>query len=123
MHLDILREVQQDPAPTFEQQQKAIDVWRHEFNHVRPHESLDMRVPADVYRASTRRYQGVNPVFYPSGLIIRKVQHSGLIKLRGRSVRVSQALAGYCVGLEPLTKTTFRVFFYNVDLGQIELPS
>ena len=31
---------------------------RHEFNQVRPHESLDMRTPAEVYRDSARRYEG-----------------------------------------------------------------
>jgi Integrase core domain len=38
-----------------EEQQRLCDDWRTEFNHVRPHEALGMKTPADAYRPSSRR--------------------------------------------------------------------
>ena len=46
--------------------QKVFDEWRREFNDVRPHESLNLKRPADVYRKSARKYTGtVYELDYP----------------------------------------------------------
>ena len=46
----------QPPRPTLGAWQTAFDAWRHESNHVRPHESLDLAVPASRYHVSPRPY-------------------------------------------------------------------
>jgi transposase InsO family protein len=51
-----LEEVVGSPAKNVEAQQRALDHWRHDYNHQRPHEALGMRVPADAYERSRRRY-------------------------------------------------------------------
>jgi transposase InsO family protein len=38
------------PFPTIEAAQAAVDGWRHEYNHDRPHQSLDMATPASRFR-------------------------------------------------------------------------
>lgn len=39
-----------DPfAGNFREQHKAFDVYRYDYNHHRPHESLDDRTPSDYY--------------------------------------------------------------------------
>lgn len=123
MHSDMSEALQKHPAATLEQQQAAMDKWRHEFNHLRPHEALQQRVPADFYHRSERPYQGPKPQIYPERYLVRKVAASGQIKYRGNVVRVGQALHGYHVGLKPLTENTFRLFFYEVDLGELELSA
>ena len=35
-----------------------MDVWRQSFNYERPHDSLGMKCPAELYRASERKYEG-----------------------------------------------------------------
>src|SRR5262249_3896867 len=55
MHADIRIELQLQAASSLSAQQRACDDWRAEFNHVRPHEALEMRTPAEVYRPSERR--------------------------------------------------------------------
>ena len=40
MHRDIAREIESRPADTLVGQQRLLDKWRQEFNHVRPHERL-----------------------------------------------------------------------------------
>ena len=42
------------PFATIEQAQAAVDAWRQEYNHERPHQSLDMATPAARFRPSPR---------------------------------------------------------------------
>jgi len=45
MHADVRAEVQGSPARDIASQQRALDRWRQEFNHVRPHQSLGGKTP------------------------------------------------------------------------------
>jgi transposase InsO family protein len=38
------------PFASIEEAQAAVDAWREEYNHRRPHQSLDMACPADVFQ-------------------------------------------------------------------------
>jgi Integrase core domain len=38
------------PFATIEEAQAAVDGWRHEYNHERPHQSLDMATPASRFQ-------------------------------------------------------------------------
>jgi Integrase core domain len=40
------------PFESIEAAQAAVDGWRHEYNHQRPHQSLDMATPASRFRPS-----------------------------------------------------------------------
>ena len=40
---------QAGPFATIEDAQAAVDAWRHEYNHDRPHQSLDMATPASRF--------------------------------------------------------------------------
>ncbi len=40
------------PFQSIEEAQAAVDEWREEYNHRRPHQSLDMACPADKFRPS-----------------------------------------------------------------------
>ena len=42
------------PFATIEAAQAAVDAWRAEYNHDRPHQSLDMATPASRFRPSPR---------------------------------------------------------------------
>lgn len=123
MHLDVSREVEAVAAATIELQQVACDRWRHEFNHVRPHEALDMKTPADIYRKSSRRYTGPRLFLYPDDCYTRKVDSGGHIKWRGKAVRVSEALRGQQIGVFPLDEARLGIRFYELDLGEIHLAA
>lgn len=121
MHLDMHFDVERHRADTFEQQQEALDRWRDEFNCVRPHEALDMRVPADLYRKSTRAYRGELEPNYAEHAIVRTVASNGRVALGSKgSVFVSQALTGRRVALEPLESGAYRVRYFDLDLGMVE---
>ena len=52
MHRTLKEEAISPPQSTWRRQQIAFDRFRQEFNHQRPHESLDQRFPAEVYSPS-----------------------------------------------------------------------
>ncbi len=59
MHLMLKKEATRPPGFNSLQQQDRFDSFLQEFNQERPHEALDMKRPADLYTASTRRYDGL----------------------------------------------------------------
>jgi hypothetical protein len=47
------------PFETIEQAQAAVDGWREDYNHRRPHQSLDMACPADRFRPRPAESDGL----------------------------------------------------------------
>jgi Integrase core domain len=47
------------PFCTLEEARAAVDEWREEYNHRRPHQSLDMACPADKFRPSAGADDGL----------------------------------------------------------------
>jgi transposase InsO family protein len=96
--------------PSPEQRQDWLDRFRHEYNHLRPHEALGMRTPATVWRKSVRAYQPHPPAWeYPPGSQLKKIAAQGQIFLEGRRWEISRALAGEWVQLE---RIEHRVLVY-----------
>jgi len=100
-----------EPATLAEWQQWAEE-FRREYNHERPHESLGMRTPAEVYKAENlRAYQEQPPEWEYSGGVIKRLNTGGMLYYKGRSYFVSEALAKERVRLDELEEklvVTFR---------------
>jgi transposase InsO family protein len=119
MHLDISREIE----ALGESDQETLDVWRESFNYERPHDSLGMRCPGEIYRASERKYEGTpDELEYPS-MCVRHVSAQGLIKLDSQPLFLSSALAGWNVGLKPVASDLMEVWFGRLLLGQVDLAT
>jgi len=85
---------------TPETAQLALDIFRQQYNHERPHEALDLRLPRDYYEPSLRRRPDELPnIEYAPGTQLRTVSRSGAIGLRGCKLRVGEGLAGERVAL------------------------
>lgn len=123
MHLDIRREVQARSADTLAAQQRALDKWRHEFNHVRPHEALKQKTPAEIYKPMRRATAAAKPkpYTYPPTFTRVQVSGNGSFSLRGEKYFLARALAGHDVGLERVSHSQVRVWFHNVDLQLLDL--
>src|SRR5437762_12412365 len=94
-----------------------MDVWRQSFNYERPHEALLMRCPGELYRISERKYQGTpEDLDYPQ-MCSRRVSAQGTIKLDGQTLFLSSALAGWSVGLKPITEQRMKVWFGRLLVG------
>lgn len=100
-------------------QQQAMDRFKQEYNHERPHEALNMAVPAALYVPSNRQWseKAPAPMEYPREWETRKVRLAGQMKWQGRNVRISSALEGEYVGLEPKEDGLWAVYFGSYALG------
>lgn len=110
--------------------QQALDRWRHVYNFQRPHEALELEVPASRYRPSSRTFPEILPtIAYQPGDLVRKVQQEGEIWFRGRAFRIGKPFYKHSVALRPSSlDAVFDVFFSDqliaqINLNEPELPS
>jgi hypothetical protein len=63
--------------PEMALRQRWLDDFRHEYNHLRPHEALAMKTPASMWQPSRRRYDPTpSPWQYPEGQQHRQLARS-----------------------------------------------
>ena len=103
--------------------QGACDRWRTVYNTERPHEALGYAVPASRYQPSLRPFpEGLPPIEYPAGLLVRKVQQGGHCTVQGRPFTVPKAFAGYPVGLRPTpVDGVYDVLFCHQRILELDL--
>lgn len=119
MHGDMAREIEIVPSGNRASQQRACSKWRQEFNHVRPHDAINDKTPAEVYKRS-ERVVSKHKALYPSEWLVRKVSARGQVKVACEEYFVSTSLIGYQIALQPVDALHWRGWFYDVDLGLIE---
>jgi len=118
MHLDIRGELESGRVG---REQAAFDLWREEYNTERPHEALGMRVPAEVYQRSARKYEGTPTELDYGGMETRKVRAtSGVIGYRKERIMITSAIGGWSVGLSPQANGLVEVWFSKMLLGHID---
>ncbi len=89
------------PKPDGQSWQAWLDAYRHEHNHIRPHEALQMDVPAQRWKPSPRAFQSEHKLWeYSDPVQVRKVRENGGVSYHGQSYFVSRALIGENVQLE-----------------------
>jgi len=103
--------------------QRLFDRWRVSYNTERPHESLDMKVPAKCYQVSEREFPESLPEIEYSPLDeVRKVQDGGIVHYKNREFRVSSAFKGQRVAIRPTNEDgRFDVYFCGQRIAQINL--
>ncbi len=121
LHRTLQEETATPPKPTWREQQRAFDLFRHEYNEERPHEALGQKPPASVYTPSSRRYPCPLIHFDPAPLSeVRPVDHHGNIRWARRQVFISTALYGEKVELLPVDGIRWEVRFGFVTLGYLD---
>lgn len=124
MHRDLKMEVQKQRKGDLSFYQNIINEWRNEFNVIRPHEALNYKTPAEVYRPSDIKYIGdIDEILYPFGFQSRKVASNGMIKIKNIQIYITGALVGHNIGLENLEENRLGVWFNKFQLGEIDLNS
>jgi putative transposase len=120
VHRDISLELESLGSETT---QEALDLWRHEFNHERPHQALEMRCPAQLYRPSERSFKGNPEELTYATMSTRTVNHGGQIHWEKQKLFISSSLAGWSVGLKVAENTLIEVWFARLLLGHIDPAS
>jgi hypothetical protein len=103
--------------------QRHFDGWRDRYNFERPHESLDMKTPAECYYPSERSFpETLPPIEYDTGDPVRKVQQGGKISFKGKEYKLPKAFVGYPVALRyTTTDGVLDVYFCHHRIGQLNL--
>jgi transposase InsO family protein len=117
MHRDMSQQLQKVQGGW---SQEALDVWREEFNHQRPHEALGMKRPAEIYHPSERRYGGLPEELDYGAMNTRKIRQTGHLVWQQQPIFISSALGGWNVGLQPRHDGLLDIYFAELLLGQLE---
>ncbi|NWB57519.1 IS481 family transposase [Pseudomonas sp. F8002] len=108
---------------TLAEAQTNLDQWREVYNHQRPHQALDYKVPMDRYRESPWAYPETLLAFeYGPDDLKAKVYHSRF-KFQKRYFRIAKGLAGHHIALRPNTESDglFDVYFCHHFLRTIDV--
>jgi putative transposase len=101
-------------------QQRAFDLFRHEYNDLRPHEGIGLRTPASRYALSRRTMPNeLQTPTYPETMTTRRIDDAGRLQFRGHHVMLTRALARECVGLEDLDNGLSDIYFGPLRLGAV----
>ena len=108
------------PTTMGEWQRWAV-VFRHEYNHERPHEALGMKTPGEVYRAvNLRAYQEEPRDWEYSGGTVKRLNTQGMLYYRQQNYFVSEALATELVRVDELDGKLI-VTFRHMTVREIEV--
>jgi len=119
MHRDLKAACAKPSAYDLKAQQRRLNHFVKEYNHIRPHEALDMKTPAHIHDFSTRPYPERIPDFdYDSTYKILKVTRNGAIRWKSYYwVYLTAALKGKYVALEDSGNGIWKAFYRDVFLG------
>jgi putative transposase len=120
MHLTLKTETTKPAAGNVLQQQARFDAFIRQYNQERPHQALDMKVPADLYTRSPRVYRGLEDLTYPFHDQTVTVTGCGRICFKGRKVNFSHVFAGQNVGVTQVGEHIWLVTFMQYDLGYFD---
>lgn len=104
-----------------EDAQAWLDAYRWEHNHVRPHEALGMKTPADVWRKSERQYDPHPAQWeYEPGSKVLKLDGQGKMDAYGLRWSISRALRGQRVKLERIGERVL-VYYCRTVIRELDL--
>jgi transposase InsO family protein len=114
------------PFRTLPEVQRALDAWRMVYNLERPHQGLDMNVPADRFRPSSRVMPARIPkVQYDLGETVRTVSSTrSYISFKGQFWKVPKAFVGERLAIRPLDRDGhYGIFFASWQVALIDLTN
>ena len=108
------------PSTMGEWERWAVE-FRHEYNHERPHESLGMKTPAEVYQpVNLRAYQEQPREWEYSGGTVKRLNTQGMLGYGQQRYFVSEALAAERVRVDEL-EGKLLVTFRHMTVREIEI--
>jgi len=120
MHLTLKNETTKPAGENFLQQQARFDDFIDYFNTERPHQALDMKLPAECYRPSQRPYRGLPAIDYPFHDKTVTVTACGRICIRRKKINLSTVFAGQKVGIKQVEDKLWLASFMSYDLGYFD---
>jgi len=118
MHRTLKAATAHPPAANLRAQQRAFDRFRQEYNWERPHQALHMKLPAEFYVPSCRRYPSrLAEPEYSAEWDVRSVGPCGTMRWRNGKVFLGKVLAGEVIGLQPIAEDQWKLWFFDYPLA------
>lgn len=122
MHRTLKEETLYPVSRNMKEQQKRFDWFRFDYNHYRPHESLNQEPPAKHYQNSNRVYvEKPSLPAYDRDFTVRRVCSGGDIKLYGHRYYLTELLFGQDVGLKEIADGQLAIYYSFHPIGTIDL--
>ena len=120
MHLTLKNETTKPAGENVLQQQERFDTFVTYFNQERPHQALNMKTPAEVYRSSQTPYRGLPEIVYDFHDKTVTVTACGRICLNRKKINLSTVFAGQKVGIKQVDDRLWLASFMTYDLGYFD---
>lgn len=118
MHRTMKDAISDDIMKNLSQQQEVLEDFRNEYNHERPHESLNQEYPCDWYTPSDRVYpESLKEMDYPDHFLKRKVSTTGTIYWGNGQVYLTNILKDELVGMVEINDGIWDIYFGHIRLG------
>ena len=102
--------------------QSAFDPWREEYNNERPHEALQLEVPAKYYRPSKKIFNtGEHRIVYDSGKRLRRVNCKGYISISRKRYFLSDSLIGEYIQINDCDNDIVALQYGQFEIARINL--
>lgn len=99
----------------------ALRRFHHEYNYIRPHEAIEMAVPAERYRPSPHSFNPHPREWeYPEGAVVKRLNPQGCLEYRQRRYFVCEALSHEYVRLE-VAQNRLLVSYRDMYIREIDL--
>lgn len=121
MHRTLKAWIRQNPRHSRRSEQRSLDAFRKEFNHVRPHQGLGQKPPASVFREYRPFPSRVPPLEYDTNRDVRSVNANGEIKWNGNQIFISEVLIGARIGLLQVGENLQAIYLGPTRLGYLDL--
>lgn len=119
MHGALQRAVRRRKANPEDQQ--WLDIFRHEYNYIRPHQGLAMATPCSRWHPSSRPFQPSPPEWdYSSSMEAVRLYGEGQLFWHKRRWEISNALRRQLVGIQVIADRAI-VYFCNTPIRELHL--
>jgi putative transposase len=121
MHKTLKADSIRPPRGSLSAQQRAFNAFRSTFNEERPHEHLNGRPPASLYRTSPRPFPSRIPQpEYPGHFIVKRVTNAGTFRFKHKLLFIAHALMQQLIGLEEIDDGVWSIYFNSVLLARLD---
>jgi putative transposase len=121
MHRTLKAHTARPPAENLRRQQERFDVFRAEYNQIRPHQAIDQQTPATLWSPSPRPMPSKTPEpQYAGHMLVRKVRCNGTIKYRSREIFLTNVLAHDIVALDEIDDGVWSIYFYDTLIARFD---
>jgi putative transposase len=120
MHRTLKQWISLNPKASLAAQQRSFNTFRHEFNQVRPHQSLGQKPPCTAlgrYRPFSLRPRALA---YDTNMEVRSVNANGEIKWNGDLIFLSEVLVDARVGLLRIADAICSIHYGSVRIGYLD---